>query len=70
MCTYAGVVDKGLENFESLGRDYSLNPQMGQYVCMVDLLGCSGNVEQAREVVIRMPEKPRLKKKKSNARKT
>lgn len=57
-CGHAGLVEKGREIFESMERDYSIKPKMEHYACMVDLLGRSGCLDQARELVVGMPEKP------------
>ncbi|KAK9714585.1 hypothetical protein RND81_06G105700 [Saponaria officinalis] len=57
-CAYAGLVDKGLEIFESMEREYYLKPLMEHYACVVDLLGRFGRLQQAWDFVMKMPEKP------------
>ncbi|XP_017978109.1 PREDICTED: pentatricopeptide repeat-containing protein At1g28690, mitochondrial [Theobroma cacao] len=57
-CGHAGLLAKGREIFESMERDYSMKPKMEHYACMVDLLGRAGNLDQAWELVMGMPEKP------------
>lgn len=57
-CAHAGVVDKGLEYFESMERVYGLTPEMKHYGCVVDLLSRSGNLERAYEFIKRMPMDP------------
>ncbi|KVI10139.1 pentatricopeptide repeat-containing protein At2g22410, mitochondrial-like [Cynara cardunculus var. scolymus] len=57
-CAHAGVVDKGLEYFESMKRDYGLQPEMKHYGCVVDLLSRSGNLERAYEFMLQMPIAP------------
>lgn len=54
-CAHAGMVDKGLEYFESMERDYKLIPQMKHYGCVVDLLSRSGSVDKAYEFMLKMP---------------
>lgn len=57
-CAHAGVVDKGLEYFESMERVYGLTPEMKHYGCVVDLLSRSGNLERAYEFIKRMSVDP------------
>ncbi|XP_057854681.1 pentatricopeptide repeat-containing protein DOT4, chloroplastic isoform X2 [Cryptomeria japonica] len=57
-CSRAGLVDKGWEFFESMRRDYEIMPKMEHYACMVDLLGRSGQLDQARDFIERLPLKP------------
>ncbi|CAJ2671568.1 unnamed protein product [Trifolium pratense] len=57
-CAHAGVVDKGLEYFESMEKVYGLKPEMKHYGCVVDLLSRSGNLERAYEFIRRMPVNP------------
>ncbi|XP_054783996.1 pentatricopeptide repeat-containing protein At2g22410, mitochondrial-like isoform X3 [Prosopis cineraria] len=57
-CAHAGLIDKGLEYFESMERVYGLKPEMKHYGCVVDLLSRSGNVERAYEFIKQMPIVP------------
>ncbi|KAF6146489.1 hypothetical protein GIB67_037789 [Kingdonia uniflora] len=57
-CAYAGLVDKGLEYFESMVRDYKIEPKMKHYGCMVDLLSRAGSLERAYEIIKNMPVEP------------
>ncbi|KAF7814601.1 pentatricopeptide repeat-containing protein [Senna tora] len=57
-CAHAGLVDKGLECFESMERIYGLKPEMKHYGCVVDLLSRSGNLERAYEFIKQMPITP------------
>ncbi|XP_073294780.1 pentatricopeptide repeat-containing protein At1g28690, mitochondrial [Primulina huaijiensis] len=57
-CAHAGFVAKGREIFDSIEREYSMKPTMEHYACLVDLLGRTGNLNQALEFVMQMPEKP------------
>ncbi|KAL4575879.1 hypothetical protein LXL04_011966 [Taraxacum kok-saghyz] len=57
-CAHGGMVDKGLEYFESMKRDYGLQPEMKHYGCVVDLLSRSGDVERAYEFMQEMPMDP------------
>ncbi|KAL3834507.1 hypothetical protein ACJIZ3_009243 [Penstemon smallii] len=57
-CVHAGLVDKGLEFFLSMQREYKLVPEMRHYGCMVDLFCRAGELHRANEFIIRMPMVP------------
>ncbi|KAK7295044.1 hypothetical protein RJT34_17947 [Clitoria ternatea] len=57
-CAHAGLVNKGLEYFESMERVYGLKPEMKHYGCIVDLLSHSGNLQRAYEFIKEMPVAP------------
>ncbi|XLT45658.1 hypothetical protein HN873_038262 [Arachis hypogaea] len=57
-CAHAGLVDKGLEYFESMEKVYGLKPEMKHYGCIVDLLSRSGNLQRAYEFIEKMPMAP------------
>lgn len=57
-CTHAGLIDEGLQYFESMEKVYGLTPEMKHYGCVVDLLSRSGNVEKAYEFTKAMPIAP------------
>ncbi|XP_059298815.1 pentatricopeptide repeat-containing protein At2g22410, mitochondrial-like [Lycium ferocissimum] len=54
-CAHAGLVDKGLEYFESMEKHHGLVPEMKHYGCVVDLLCRSGNLNRAFEFINLMP---------------
>ncbi|KAL9666713.1 hypothetical protein QQ045_001050 [Rhodiola kirilowii] len=56
-CTHAGLVDKGLEYFESINKDYGLTHTADHYACVVDLLARSGRFKEAEDIISRMPMK-------------
>eukprot|EP01018_Ginkgo_biloba_P000317 Gb_38242 [translate_table: standard] len=56
-CCHAGLVDKGLQYFDSIIRDYHIIPAMEHYGCMVDLLGRAGCLEEAQTFINKMPIK-------------
>lgn len=41
-CSHSGIVDIGFEIFESMTKDYGLEPRIEHYGCMVDLLARAG----------------------------
>lgn len=57
-CTHAGLVDKGRELFDSMVRKYGIKPKIEHYGCMVDLLARNGFLDEAKEMIQKMPMKP------------
>lgn len=57
-CTHMGLVDKGLEYFYAIERDYGIIPQIEHYGCFIDLLGRGGRLKEAFEVVQSLPFEP------------
>nr|UPT49792.1 pentatricopeptide repeat protein AaPPR1466 [Agave angustifolia] len=57
-CTHGGLVDEGLAYFESISRDYSIEPQIEHYGCVIDLLGRAGRFKEAMEMVSDMRIEP------------
>ena len=56
-CTHAGLVEEGKCLFDRM-RDYSLSPTLKHYACVVDLLGRSGHLQEAEDLVLSMPIAP------------
>lgn len=54
-CAHVGLVEKGLEYFNSMPSKYGLHPQLEHYSCMVDILGRSGQVDKALKLINDMP---------------
>jgi pentatricopeptide repeat protein len=57
-CSHGGLVERGLELFESMKRDYRIEPRLEHYGCMVDLLGRAGKLAEAEKFVNEMHMKP------------
>ncbi|KAK1308411.1 Pentatricopeptide repeat-containing protein [Acorus calamus] len=55
---HCGLVDEGFRQFKRMQREFSIEPAMEHYGCMVDLLGRAGWVEEAREFIEGMPVEP------------
>ncbi|KAK2992886.1 hypothetical protein RJ640_028128 [Escallonia rubra] len=53
-CCHAGFLDFGRVIFQSMKRVYGVEPKIEHYGCMVDLLGRSGNLLEAEELIKRM----------------
>ncbi|KAL9246412.1 hypothetical protein vseg_019951 [Gypsophila vaccaria] len=56
VCSHTGQVDKGLRLFEMMTSDYDITPTLQHFACIIDLLGRSGHLEKARELMQRIPE--------------
>jgi pentatricopeptide repeat protein len=54
-CSYTGKVKEGHEIFESMNSKYQVEPRTAHYACMVDLLGRSGQVNEAMNLIENMP---------------
>lgn len=57
-CSHSGMVDQGMEFFDSMERDFGIVPSVEHYACMVDLLGRSGRVGEAMKLIKNMPVEP------------
>ncbi|KAI3513520.1 hypothetical protein L1887_20856 [Cichorium endivia] len=57
-CAHAGLLQMGLNYFDSMKKDYNLDPGIEHYGCLVDLLGRTGYLDRAFELVKTMPMKP------------
>eukprot|EP01018_Ginkgo_biloba_P030462 Gb_36434 [translate_table: standard] len=57
-CSRSGLVDEGWQYFDSMTRDYRIMPEAQHYACMVDLLGRSGQVDEAENFIKKMPFGP------------
>ncbi|XP_048321787.2 pentatricopeptide repeat-containing protein At3g22150, chloroplastic [Ziziphus jujuba] len=50
-CSYAGLVDEGLNIFQSMKKEYGIQPSTAHYCCVADMLGRVGRVVEAYEFV-------------------
>ncbi|XP_024535523.1 pentatricopeptide repeat-containing protein At4g02750-like [Selaginella moellendorffii] len=57
-CAHSGLVDKGNKYFQAMSSRFGLSPGYEHYVCMVDLLGRSNQLEQALALLRSMPMEP------------
>ncbi|KAK6155065.1 hypothetical protein DH2020_009313 [Rehmannia glutinosa] len=57
-CSHSGLVDEGRKLFYSLENVYGITPSMENYACMVDLLGRSGRLQEAEDIIRKMPMRP------------
>lgn len=59
-CAHGGLVETGVESFESMTRDYGVTPQIEHYVSLVDLLARAGCFTRVEELLSTMPMQPNL----------
>lgn len=59
-CSHAGLVEKGLGYFHSMRQGHQVRASVEHYVCVVDLLGRAGYVDEAELLVSKMPMEPSL----------
>ncbi|CAK7348172.1 unnamed protein product [Dovyalis caffra] len=57
-CSHSGLVAEGWECFNSMARDFGVTPRPEHYACMVDLLGRAGKLDEACDIIERMPMSP------------
>ncbi|KAJ0087599.1 hypothetical protein Patl1_33198 [Pistacia atlantica] len=55
-CSYAGLVDEGLQIFELMESKYKIQPSTEHYCCVADMLGRVGRVVEAYEFVQKLGE--------------
>ncbi|XP_057826384.2 pentatricopeptide repeat-containing protein At4g02750 [Cryptomeria japonica] len=59
-CSHDGTVTEGCKYFNDMRETYCIMPTMDHYICMVDLLGRANYLEEALNIIIKMPIKPAL----------
>ncbi|XP_048136834.1 pentatricopeptide repeat-containing protein At1g74600, chloroplastic [Rhodamnia argentea] len=57
-CSHSGLVEEGYFHFDSMVKDYGIEPNYRHYACMVDLLGRSGGLKEAERFISNMPIAP------------
>ncbi|ESW15100.1 hypothetical protein PHAVU_007G044100 [Phaseolus vulgaris] len=57
-CSHGGLVEEGLEIFESMKGVHGIEPKLEHYGCLIDLLGRAGRLKEAKERLQAMPMKP------------
>ncbi|KAL5721964.1 hypothetical protein ACHQM5_005540 [Ranunculus cassubicifolius] len=53
-CSHSGLIDQGRKIFDMMSSEYGIEPSIEHYACMVDLLGRSGSLEEALELLKNM----------------
>lgn len=54
-CSHVGLVNEGQEYFKAMTQKYGIQPGIEHYTCMVDLLGRSGRLGDAADLLQSMP---------------
>ncbi|XVF27601.1 hypothetical protein REPUB_Repub14bG0122300 [Reevesia pubescens] len=54
-CNHAGLVPEAKQYFGSMRKLFGFEPMQEHYACMIDLLGRAGRLDEAMELVNRMP---------------
>ncbi|XP_057830909.2 pentatricopeptide repeat-containing protein At1g11290, chloroplastic [Cryptomeria japonica] len=57
-CSYVGLVDEGCKYFSDMNNSYCIIPIIDHFVCMIDLLGRAGYLEETLNFIIKMPIQP------------
>ncbi|CAI0417812.1 unnamed protein product [Linum tenue] len=57
-CNHAGLLDLGTGYFNSMRKDYGVEPKPDHYSCMVDLLSRAGKLDEAVDLIKKSPFKP------------
>ncbi|RRT65712.1 hypothetical protein B296_00040882 [Ensete ventricosum] len=57
-CSHAGLVDKGINYFYTMHRDFGVTATAEHYTCMIDLLGRAGRLDDAQALMKDMPFEP------------
>jgi pentatricopeptide repeat protein len=59
-CSHAGLVDEGMRCYAAMVTDYMISAKLEHYTCMVDLLGRAGHLQEAENMVMAIPCKPKV----------
>ncbi|GMP58204.1 hypothetical protein CsSME_00021952 [Camellia sinensis var. sinensis] len=57
-CSVVGLVEEGCKHFDSMRKEFGLEPMLEHYGCMVDLYGRVGRLNDALDFINKMPVKP------------
>eukprot|EP01018_Ginkgo_biloba_P012913 Gb_21937 [translate_table: standard] len=57
-CCHAGLVEEGCHYFDCMSQYYQITPSIKHYVCMVDILGRAGHLDEALDIINKMPMEP------------
>ncbi|KAL0339734.1 UNVERIFIED_CONTAM: Pentatricopeptide repeat-containing protein, chloroplastic [Sesamum radiatum] len=57
-CSHSGLLYKGCEALNSMKWEFGIEPDLGHYTCIVDLLGRSGKVKEALSTILKLVALP------------
>ncbi|MCO5553250.1 hypothetical protein L7F22_006771 [Adiantum nelumboides] len=58
-CNHSGLIDDGCRHLISMDQDYGITPSEDHYNCIVDLLSRSGRLEDAEDLISKIPGESR-----------
>ncbi|ONK73093.1 uncharacterized protein A4U43_C04F27120 [Asparagus officinalis] len=57
-CSYGGLTDEADKYFKMMHTKYGIKPGFDHYACVVDILGRAGRLNEAEDIIERMPYEP------------
>lgn len=57
-CAHAGLVDQAKMHFKAMVNEFGIQPRVQHFASLVDVVGRHGQVEEAMDVISRMPFEP------------
>ncbi|XP_042497357.1 pentatricopeptide repeat-containing protein At2g01510, mitochondrial-like [Macadamia integrifolia] len=57
-CSHIGLIECGRRYFHSISELHGMKPTLDHYTCMINLLGRSGYMKEAVDMILGMPEEP------------
>lgn len=57
-CNHGGLLETGQTYFDSMVRDYNIEPTVQHYTCMIDLLGHCNRLNEAYDLIMKMRAMP------------
>ncbi|KAK6144224.1 hypothetical protein DH2020_021044 [Rehmannia glutinosa] len=54
-CAHMGLAEKGRKYFDMMKKEHNVSPNVFHYSCMVDILGRSGQISEAKDLIDKMP---------------
>lgn len=57
-CVHANLIEQGHEYFDSISKQHGMTPTLDHYACMINLLGRSGYMDKAVDLIEGMPHEP------------
>ncbi|XP_074285150.1 pentatricopeptide repeat-containing protein At3g16610 [Silene latifolia] len=59
-CSHSGLVEEGKLWFDAMVTEFQIVPRIDHYICMVDLLGRAGQLDEATSFINKMPFSPNV----------
>ncbi|KAK7843226.1 pentatricopeptide repeat-containing protein [Quercus suber] len=55
-CGHGGLVEEGRQFFNSMTKQYKIEPKLEHYGCLIDLLGRAGKLDEAENLIEEVPK--------------